>query len=130
MIRNYKDLKAYQKAFGLTVDIFHIVKSWPKEEQFNLTDQILRSSRSVCANIAEGWRRRRYKKIFSNQIDSAGGSATETQVWLDVALSCGYINETTYSEIYERYNEVGRMLTGIINKSEEFSGSKRLTAIN
>jgi four helix bundle protein len=123
MVRNYKELRVYQKAFELMMEIFRVVKNWPKEERYNLTDQILRSSRSVCSNIAEGWRRRKYKNVFANQIDSAGGSATETQVWLDVALSCGYLNNKQYDEIYEGYNEVGRMLTAMFSKSEQFSNT-------
>lgn len=127
MVKTYKDLKVYQKAFELMMEIFYLVKGWPKEERYNLTDQILRSSRSVCGNVAEAWRRRRYKNVFIHQLDEAGGSATETQVWLDVALACKYIDQDRHQLLYNGYDEVGKMLIDMIGKADQFCESN-LTA--
>jgi four helix bundle protein len=121
MVKTFKDLVAYKKAFELMMRIFETAKRWPREERYNLTDQILRSSRSVCGNIAEAWRRRKYKNVFVHQLNEAAGSLTETQVWLDVALACKYIVEEEHSYLYDGYEEVGRMLTGMENKAEVFS---------
>ena len=125
MVKTYKDLKVYQKAFEGMMEIFGAVKKWPREEQYNLTSQIVRSSRSICGNIAEAWRRREYKNIFIHQINGAAGSNTETQVWLDVALACEYISPEKHNDLFERYEEIGRMLTGMGKKAEIFSKTRR-----
>lgn len=88
----YKDLKAFQLAYKLSMEIFKISKSFPKEETFSLTDQIRRSSRSVATNIGEGYRKRVYPKHFSSKMTDADGECTETMIWLDYARDCGYIN--------------------------------------
>jgi len=94
-IKSVRDLDVYQKAFDAAMQIFEVSKSFPREEMYSLTDQIRRSSRSVCSNLAEGWRKRKYKAVFMNKLSDAGQEASETQTWLQFALKCNYLNETT-----------------------------------
>ena len=104
LIRTHKDLDAYKLSFESAMEIFKVSKSFPKEETYSMTDQIRRSSRSVATNIAEAFRKRRYPKHFISKLSDSEGEAAETQVWLDFALSCGYINKVTHSELYEKYD--------------------------
>src|SRR5690348_8525559 len=90
---DFKKLLAYEKGFELTMEIFELTKDFPKEEKYNLTDQIRRSSRSVCANLAEAYRRRRYRNHFISKLNDAESENTETQVWLDIAFAANYISE-------------------------------------
>ncbi len=117
----YKKLKAYQKAFELAMRIFEISKSFPKEERYALTDQIRRSSRSVCSNIAEGYRKRLYEKHFIAKLSDADMENTETQVWLDFALACRYITKEIKVELYNKTLEVGKLLGYMIRNTEKFS---------
>ena len=112
----FRDLKVYQMAYELAMEIFRESKSFPAEEKYSLTDQIRRSSRSVAGNIAEGYRKKRYPKMFVNKM--ADGEATETQVWLDFARDCGYLSSERQANLTARYEEVGRMLGGMINHPE------------
>ena len=121
LIKYHKDLKVYQEAFSAAMKIFEITKNFPTEEKYSLTSQIRRSSRSVCGNISEGWRKRRYQKLFENKLIDADGEASETQNWLDFALACKYINEQTHHEVYEQYNQVLSMLTSMIVNSEKWT---------
>ncbi|WP_229201198.1 four helix bundle protein [Arcticibacterium luteifluviistationis] len=91
-------------------DIFEVSKSFPKEEKYSLTDQIRRSSRSVCANFAEAYRKRVYVAHFKSKLTDSDAENSETQVWLDFSLSCGYIQNDTYSTLYNRSIEVGKLL--------------------
>lgn len=118
--RGYKELKVYQLAYKLAVDIFEISKSFPKEEIYSLTNQIRRSSRSVSVNIGEGYRKRKYPKHFSSKMADADGECTETQIWLDFSRDCKYINEITRNKLYKEYEEVGRMLGSMANNPEKF----------
>jgi len=93
-------------AFEAAMKIFEITKSFPKEEKYSLTDQIRRSSRSVCSNIGEAFRKRRYPKAFVSKLSDSEGEAAETQVWLDFSLRCQYINEQIYRELDEQYNNI------------------------
>ena len=88
----FRDLRVYQLAFDLAMEIFRLSKSFPQEERFSLTAQIRRSSRSVAANIAEGYRKKLYPKMFVSKMADADGEATETQVWIDFATNCGYFS--------------------------------------
>ena len=118
--RGYRDLKVYKLAYKLAMDIFDVTKSFPPEERYSLTDQIRKSSRSVAANIAEAWKRRQYPKMFiSKTIDSAS-EAAETEVWLDFSQDCGYLNRTKYNQLMEGYDEVNRMLFGMVIKPDRF----------
>ena len=120
---DFKDLKAYQKAFSLAMEIFHTSKNFPKEERYSLTSQIRRSSRSVCSNIGEGYRKRLYRAHFLSKISDADTENSETQVWLDFALACDYIDTETKANLNELSPEIGKLLNHMINNPEKY-GSK------
>lgn len=124
LVKYHKELKVYQNAFAAAMLIFEITKTFPPEEKYSLTDQIRRSSRSVCGNIAEGWRKRKYPKLFENKLIDADGEASETQNWLDFALACRYINEEDYQNLITKYNEVLSMLTSMIINSNQWTFSQ------
>lgn len=117
----FRDLKVYQLAFNLAMEIFNESKKFPAEEKYSLTDQIRRASRSVPSNIGEGYRKKPYPKMFVSKMVDADGEATETQVWLDVAQACGYLTETRQLELRRGYEEVGRMLGAMIAHPERFT---------
>ncbi len=117
----FRDLKVYQLAFNLAMEIFDESKKFPPEEKYSLTDQIRRASRSVPGNIGEGYRKKRYPKMFVSKMADADGEATETQVWLDFAYECGYLSQRRQLELRRGYEEVGRMLGGMIARPERFS---------
>ena len=102
------------------MDIFNASRSFPKEEKYSLTDQIRRSSRSIAANIAEGFRKRQYPKMFVSKLADADGEATETQVWLDFARDCNYLSPDRHAEIIQGYEEVGKMLGSMMSMPEKF----------
>ena len=105
-IRTHEDLQVFQLAFSASMQIFEISKEFPKEEKYSLTDQIRRSSRSVCANLAEAFRKRRYPKYFVSKLMDCEGEASETQVWLLYAFRCNYINQEVKDELFEKYNAI------------------------
>src|SRR5499427_5856919 len=117
-IREHTELEVYQKGFDAAMVIFECSKKFPKEETYSLTDQIRRSSRSVCANLAEAWRKRRYEAAFVAKLADSEAEAAETQVWLEFAVKCGYISREDATLIYKLYNEFPRMLVAIINSPE------------
>lgn len=120
MSRGFKDLNVYNLAFETAMEIFHLTKTFPQEEKYSLTDQIRRSSRSVCANIGEGYRKRIYPKHFTSKMTDADAEASETIVWLDFAYNCNYINEQIKIKLISKYEEVGRMLWSMIKNPEKF----------
>jgi four helix bundle protein len=120
-MRGFRDLKVYQKAYQLAITIFDLTKSFPKEERYSLTDQIRRSSRSIAANIAEGYRKRQYPKMFLSKLADADGETAETQVWLDFALDCGYLSPDQHRSLSQSYEEVGRMLGAMLAAPEKFT---------
>jgi four helix bundle protein len=109
-IQSYRDLQVYQYSYSLAMEVFHITKTFPKEEMYSLTDQLRRSSRSVAANIVEGWAKRHYENVFKRHLLDSIGSCDETKLWLDIALDCHYITSQEYQPISDRYNELGRKL--------------------
>jgi len=110
-IRTHRDLEVYQLAFNAAMKIFEISKKFPKEETYSLTDQIKRSSRSVCGNIAEAFRKRRYPRALVSKISDSEGESAETQVWLDFSINCKYITEEEYDELNETYeNIIGKLV--------------------
>ena len=117
-IQEHTDLEVYRKAFDGAMLIFEVTKKFPKEEAYSLTDQIRRSSRSVCANLAEAWRKRRYKAAFVSKLSDAEGEAAETQVWLQFAVSSGYLERQGSASLYQTYDEIIRMLVSMINKPQ------------
>mgnify|MGYP000948073435 FL=1 len=120
MASNFRDLIVYQKAFDLAMMIFEITKRFPVEEKYELTDQLRRSSRSVCRAIGEGYRKRQYSKHFSSKMSDADMENTETQVSLDFAMSCNYISQGEYQELIEKSEEIGRLLNHMIENPEKF----------
>ena len=115
----HKSLRVYQLAYELAMEIFHLSKSFPIEEKYSLTDQIRRSSRSVAVNIAEGYRKRQYPKMFVSKLADSDGEAAETQSWLDFSLDCGYVNQETHESLHSRYASVGAMLGNMIRNPEK-----------
>jgi len=117
----HKDFKVFQLAYRLAMEIFRLTKSFPAEEKYSLIDQIRRSSRSVAVNIAEGYRKRQYPKAFVNKLSDSDGEATETQVWLEFSKDCGYLSAEVCRRLVTEYEEVGRMLGGMILHPEKFT---------
>src|SRR5437762_9858457 len=105
-IQTHRDLQVYQKAFATAMELFERSKGFPKEEVYSLTDQLRRSSRSVCANLAEAWRKRRYEAAFISKLSDVESEAAETQVWLEFAVKCGYLKRETARELYKIYDEI------------------------
>jgi len=117
---SFKKLLAYQKAFELSMDIFELSKNNPKEETYSLTDQIRRSSRSVCANIAEAYRKRLYPKHFISKLSDSDSENSETQVWIDFSKSCDYITIEQQQNLTIKSIEVGKLINFMINNPEKF----------
>lgn len=117
---SFKTLEAYKKGFVLAMNIFEMSKTFPKEETYSLTDQIRRSSRSVCANISEAYRKRKYVKSWISKLTDSDGENSETQVWLDFAKASGYITEEAYDRHTEHSEEVGRLINYMINNPGRF----------
>ena len=120
IIQSYRDLRLYQAAMDAAMDIFQLSKSFPAEEKYSLTDQIRRSSRSVCANIGEGWRKRRYRAAFMAKISDAETEACETQIWLEFALRCNYLDEEKANNLTEKYDHILSQLVIMINDSDKW----------
>jgi four helix bundle protein len=117
---SFYNLIVYKKAFGLAMKIFEISKSFPSEEKYSLTNQIRRSSRSVCANLAESYQRRKYKNHFLSKLNDVESENAETQVWIDFAFNCSYISSEKYQELTAENNEVGKLIWYMMNNSEKF----------
>jgi four helix bundle protein len=111
----HQDLEVYQRAFDAAMRIFTLSRTFPKEEAYSLTDQIRRSSRSVCANLAEAWRKRRYEKAFISRLSDAETEAAETQVWLEFAVKCEYLAQDEARELYRLYHGIISTIVGMIN---------------
>ncbi|MEA3475197.1 MAG: four helix bundle protein [Candidatus Cloacimonadota bacterium] len=120
MSEGFSNLKVYKMSYDMAMEIFNITKSFPKEEIYALTDQIRRSSRSVCSNIAEAYRKRRYPKHFTSKVSDADGEASETMVWVNFAKDCNYINKNIYNNLIKKYKEIGKMLGSMANHPERF----------
>ena len=118
---DYRDLIVYQKAYNLTMDIFEATKKFPPEERFSLTDQIRKSSRSVCANLVEAYRRRKYRAHFLSKITDSETENAETQVWLDFSKDCKYLTLEEYTDFSLRNDEVGKMIWYMIQNPDKFT---------
>ncbi len=116
--RVHRDLDVYQRAFDLAMRVFELTKAFPREERYALTDQIRRSSRSVCANLAEAWRKRRYEKAFVSKLSDCECEAAETQVWIEFAVKCTYLDRETAKSLYIEYDRLIGSLVGMINHPE------------
>lgn len=117
---SFKDLLVYKKAFALAMEIFHITKKFPSEEKYGLTSQIRKSSRSVCSNLGEGYRKRKYEAHFISKASDADMENSETQVWLDFSLSCEYISKETHNDLTAKSEEIGRLLNDMIVHPEKY----------
>lgn len=113
--RSHRDLPVYQDSFQNAREIFQLSKKFPREELYSLTDQIRRSSRSVCANVGEAWRKRRYERLFVSTLNIAEAEAAETQVWLEFALNCEYIPSDQFAELFDAYEHVISQLVYLIH---------------
>ena len=119
-INSYKELRVYQNAMEAAMKLFEITKIFPPEEKYAMVDQMRRSSRSVCANLAEAWRKRRYKAAFVAKLSDAESEACETQVWIEFALRCGYIEKTLANELDQCYDQIIGQLVTMIGDADKW----------
>jgi len=120
-IRSHTQLKVYQLAFDVGMKVFDLSKRFPKEERYSLTDQIRRCSRSVCGNLAEAWRKRRYKNAFISKLNDSEAEAAETQSWIQFAVGCKYVDRDEAAVLYKQYDEVLGMLVKMIHKADDWT---------
>src|SRR2546423_1251291 len=119
-IVNHRDLEVYKKAFAAAMEIYQLSKTFPKDETYSLVNQIRRSSRSVCSNLAEAWRKRRYAAAFVAKLSDSEGEVGETQTWLEFSVACAYLDRSPGRRLYRTYNEIIRTLVGMINHPESW----------
>ena len=119
-IQHFRDLDVYSRSFDAAMKIFEITKTFPSEERYSLTDQIRRSSRSVCANLAEAWRKRKYPAVFRNKLTDSMQEASETQSWLEFSLACKYINDETFRYLDQEYEGILAMLNAMEKAHDKF----------
>ena len=120
IILDFTELEVYKLSFEAAMQIYDSSKKWPQDEKYSLIDQIRRSSRSVCSNIAEAWRKRKYPAHFVSKLSDSDAEAAETQVWLQFALHCEYIGENEYNSIKSKYAHICAMLTKMMRKPENW----------
>lgn len=121
-IKKHTDLDVYKAAFGAAMGILELSKAFPKEERYSLTDQVRRSSRSVCANLAEAWRKRRYEAAFIAKLTDCEAEAAETEVWLHFAVKCQHIDHDTAKSLYQEYEGILGMLVRMIETADKWTG--------
>jgi four helix bundle protein len=119
-IRHFRDLEVYRRAFDAAMAIFQMTKTFPAEEKYSLVDQIRRSSRSVCANLSEGWRKRKYEAVFKNKITDSMQEASETQCWLEFCLAAKYIKNETFNKLDGEYEQIIAMLNSMEMNAQKF----------
>jgi four helix bundle protein len=119
-IVGHGDLEVYRKAMDAAMRLYELSKAFPREETYSLTDQMRRASRSVCANLAEAWRKRRYENAFVCKLSDSEGEAAETQVWIEFAVKCGYLQRDIAVPLHQAYDEILRMLVAMINTPENW----------
>ena len=120
IVKTYRDLNVYQLSYELAMEIFELTSKFPKEEVYSLTNQIRRSSRSVPANIGEGWAKRKYENVFLRHLNDATGSCEETKIWLDFSKDCKYMTVKDHDSFISRYNQAGAMLNSLMNNWQTF----------
>jgi four helix bundle protein len=120
IIHSAEELNVYKAAYELSMEIFEISETWPPEEKYSLTDQIRRSSRSVCSNLSEAWAKRRYEAHFISKLTDADGENSETDTWLDFARDCGYLNHEDHQRLTEKCRSVGKMLGSMLKDPSPF----------
>jgi four helix bundle protein len=123
---SFRELAAYKKAFALAMEIFTVSKKFPKEEMYSLTDQMRRSSRSVCSSIGEAYRKRDYEAHFKSKSTDADMENTETRVWLDFARACGYITDDIWNDLDSKALEIGKLLNHMIENPKKYQRKKSL----
>jgi four helix bundle protein len=121
--KSFRDLMVYKKARSVAEEIFELTRGFPREEMYSLTDQVRRSSRSIGAQIAEAWGKRRYEKHFISKLTDADGEQLETQHWIDTAEDCGYLSSVQGGKLNDDLSEIGRMLSSMISKAKQFCGT-------
>ena len=121
VIRRHTELDVYKRAYAAAMHVFELTKAFPKEERYSLVDQIWRSSRSVCANIAEAWRKRRYPAAFVSKLNDSEAEAAETQTWLQFSVDCQYMDRATAADLYTEFDEVIAMLVKMINHPNDWT---------
>ena len=122
-VADYKDLRVYKLAFESAMAIFELSKKFPAEDKFSLADQIRRSSRSVCTNMAEAWRKRRYEAAFFGKLSDSDGEAAETEVHLAFALRCGYLPPDKHTALMDQYDHICRQLTKMMGDATSWCGT-------
>ena len=120
VIRHFRDLQVYQYAMEAAMHLFELSKCFPVEERYSLTDQVRRSSRSVCANIAEAWRKRRYPKAFVSKLSDAEAEAAETQVWIEFAVKCGYLSPDQAGMLDHQYENIQGKIVNMVRYPEKW----------
>lgn len=120
LVRKHTELQVYQRSFAAAMSLFQLSKKFPPEEKYSLTDQVRRSSRSVSANLAEGWRKRRYPAAFAAKLSECEGEAAETQTWLQFAVECGYLKSLEARPLYQEYDEIIAMLVTMNQNAESW----------
>ncbi len=121
--KDYKELRVYRLAYDSAMEIFRLSRTWPSEEKFSLIDQIRRSSRSVCTNIAEAWRKRRYQAAFVSKLSDSDTEAAETEVHLSFALNCGYLVADTQTKLSDQYDHICGQLSNMMNDAASWCGA-------
>ncbi|HVM59269.1 MAG TPA: four helix bundle protein [Verrucomicrobiae bacterium] len=124
-VADYKDLRVYQLAFETTMQVFELTKQFPHEERYALTDQMRRSSRSVCSNIAEAWRKRRYEAAFASKLSDADAEAAETETHLSFAFRCGYLKADQHAKLKDAYDHICRQMATMIRDAASWCGNDR-----
>ena len=121
LAKRHHELEVYQRAFQAAMSIFELSAAFPTEERYSLTDQVRRSSRSVCANLAEAWRKRRYSKAFVSKLSDAEAEAAETQIWLEFAVAIGYLPRDEAAALYKIYDQIIGTLVGMIHHADSWT---------
>jgi four helix bundle protein len=119
-INSYKELKVFENSMNAAMNIFKLTKSFPPEEKYSMVDQIRRSSRSICANIGEAWRKRRYRAAFIAKLSDAESEACETQVWIEFAMRCEYLEDGICNNLDEEYNRIIGQIVNMINEADKW----------
>ena len=121
LVKRHTDLEVYRLAFAAAMEVFELSKGFPKEEIYSLTDQIRRSSRSICANLAEAWRKRRYEAAFISKLGECEAEAAETQTWLQFAAQCGYLERVKAKKLFEDFDHIIAMLVRMITNANQWT---------
>ena len=121
LAKTAKELKVYQQAYALAMEVFEVSKGWPKEEKYSLTDQVRRSSRAVCANLREAWAKRRYMAHFISKLTDADAENSETDTWLDFARDCNYISAEDHDRLTQQCRQTGSMIGSMLKTAPSFT---------